>query len=169
MNIITYKATYSFFLHATFEEKRNLATGSRKYDHSHLLEKYKERRWKPVYRILSRHQEDIASSFRYEKHWTRDNKTWILPLDVSKLGVTDRTSAYDSIETTSFDVAISIQDLKPDIRFIVLKDQRLADYVFVTNVMFAKKLEGFADVMGRIDQKRVQITPDGYVFGISSL
>lgn len=161
MNAITFKAAYSFFPLATFEERRNLANGYLHTRNSHLLEKYEERGWTTVIRIKASEQGNPSSSLRHEKRWTLDDKTWVLPLNVGDLGITDRAMVYDSVETTSFDVALHPDTYMTHIRFMVSRDAKLANLLFVTNITFARKLVLLSDAVAKIDLRYVNVTKEG--------
>lgn len=158
MNVITHKAAYSFFPRATFEEKRNLAT--QHAENTAVLDKYEERGWVTEFGIEPDHQLNLSSSLRYEKRWTRDNKTWIFPFEIKSIGYTDRHEAYDFVETASFDLTMSMQDFMPEVHFAIFKDVRLSSYSFITNMSFAMKLEEMVNVMNTIMPPQTRIPPE---------
>lgn len=153
MNLITFKAVYSLYPFATFEERKNYVTwrGVCGADEG-IFRKMEARGWETVSGISPAQQSNHGSPVRYEKRWMLDGKTWIFPLDVSVLGFKGpRTVLQDSAELASWDLTLNTEVLSPEVRFMFMSDPRLMGLNLITNITFSTKVSGFLDGLDKID------------------
>ena len=167
MNAITYKAAYSLFPKATFEEKVNLVTAIRDTKYEDAVQKYADRGWRPTKEISSEMQKNAKSSFRYEKRWVIDGKTWILPLDLGQFGITERYHTVDPFETCSYNLCPNMDDLRPEMRFVIFRNPVLPR-CFIVNLELAEKVKILVKAINVLKSRGFEIDPEGWVFCIRS-
>lgn len=109
MNVLTYKAAYSFFPNETFEKRRNVCFAGRDIISPDAIEKYTLRGWPLINDYSLAHDARDAPTknrtLRLRQRWVGDSDTWIFPFDTA--GLESRLGA----EVTDLPVPISIDPL----------------------------------------------------------
>jgi len=80
MNIISSRAAYSLFPHATFVQHTSLNIDSPGQDRDLARLKYANRGWKMISEIAPQDTLNLRSDFRIGFRWIGDKRTWTIPL-----------------------------------------------------------------------------------------
>ena len=105
MNVISYNAAYCLYPRATFEERRTVAMSVSTYGEAEALGKYAIRGWKILYDIWAHEENKPQSSFyMHQIRWVDDNKSWVIPLDLT--GVVMRPPLSATSDTFTWDPVV---------------------------------------------------------------
>lgn len=88
MNVLTYRAAYSFFPNESFENRRIMPFARREIVSENAIKKYTDRGWDlfegadltDYWFFDSR-----SSEFQLGKRWVGDSKTWVIPFDLAEV------------------------------------------------------------------------------------
>lgn len=98
MNVLTYRAAYSFFPRETFDNRR--AVPKQETKALDAIRKYADRGWEFISSTLpARLSPHKNSELQRRKRWVDDSYTWVLPFDTT--GVKGRLGANENSLLTS--------------------------------------------------------------------
>ncbi|THH04355.1 hypothetical protein EW145_g5587 [Phellinidium pouzarii] len=78
MNVITYRAAYSFYPKGTFEEGLMLPCDTREVNHDSGIEKYKARGWTVTHFAAEPFSDPEEHAFVLGKRWVDDSSSWMI-------------------------------------------------------------------------------------------
>lgn len=125
MNLITYRAAYSIFPTATFEQHVNVQLGPNRDRETAAIQKYIDRGWP-----LAQNGLDVLPK---DKRRIGDSQTWTVTLKdvaqvVNEAGLESCRTDLDPATLNTFNVVSVLGSLCPEIDFYVLKPRLFANH-----------------------------------------